>query len=75
MRNHFSIYLLLAFFALCLSSCYERIGQYDSENSEVKPILTENGRIILGERLSNPYSLRNMQKALDTLLATKGLEP
>ena len=37
-------------------------------------IITD-GRIVLGEKLANPYSLKNMQRALDTLLQTKGLDP
>lgn len=33
-----------------------------------------NQQIVLGERLSNPYTLENMQRALDTLLQLKGVE-
>lgn len=48
-----------------------------SQNSEQLMIdeNTADGRIVLGEKLKNPYSLKNMQKALDTLLQTKGLDP
>lgn len=44
------------------------------ESIKADQIITD-GRIVLGEKLANPYSLKNMQRALDTLLQTKGLDP
>lgn len=45
------------------------------ENAE--PILSENtqknSQITIGKKLENPYSLKNMQKALDSLLVLKGI--
>ncbi len=62
--------LLFAFVAFTLSSC-ERSGILSSLNGE-NDVLTMNDNravrpIILGERKQNPFSLKNMQIALDTL--------
>ncbi|MBR4408233.1 MAG: hypothetical protein IKT11_00760 [Bacteroidales bacterium] len=59
-----------------LSSCHDglKIDEQDSSQNEVVSFnMYHEGEMVLGERLTNPYSLKIMQKAADSLLATKGL--
>lgn len=76
-ENHFLLALLCC---LLIVSCDRMILSEDYVgNSDGTPVnnsqIIGKGPITLGEKLANPYSLKNMQKALDTLLHTKGLAP
>ena len=64
---------LCAWFIISCDSLYIPDEQQNSNQIKITEILND-GAIVLGEKLDNPYSLKNMQRALDTLMATKGME-
>lgn len=75
MRNFYLACLLLAF--CCLFSCSKEdttpFLKGENENTTKSPdsaTMTE-GEIILGEKLDNPFSVSNMQKAYNSLLKDK----
>jgi len=69
--------LILAFIGVCIYSCHKDDEVLDlqeenetstttEEQNVTRPVQT-NGMTVLGKKLENPYSVENMQKALDAL--------
>lgn len=58
---------------LCVSLSYACTDKENLFIDNSKMDTHNSQRIVLGEKLDNPYTLKNMQRALDTLLHLKGI--
>ena len=58
---------------LCVSLSYACTDKENLFIDNSKMDTHNSQQIVLGEKLDNPYTLKNMQRALDTLLYLKGL--
>lgn len=65
-------FLILTLIIVCCSSSCGDLLNADSDRTQNLDNNNNSGQIILGQKLDNPYSLANMQKALNSILATKG---
>ena len=71
-------YIYIFILTLLTSACAEKISapsehvDYGSEREDYVTRL-DDGMMVLGEKLNNPYSLSNMQAAYDELCKTKSL--
>ena len=65
--------LSISIWTSCESHNMDRANNADNETA-IDEAEYGNGEIVLGEKLSNPYSLKNMQRALDAIIATRGAD-
>lgn len=62
---------------LCSSLLLAFSCSHDTLTNEIPDATqqTDGNKMIIGEKLENPYSLKNMQNALDSLIKLKGFNP
>ncbi len=63
--------LFLSTIMICTSCTHSRLTNEIPDRTQQ----THDGKIIIGEKLENPYSLKNMQNALDSLIKLKSFTP
>ena len=75
MKRNLSKFLLLGVVAFFFASCVEEDEFYEQDGTvNVKTTVVESGTTVLGRKLPNPYSVRNMMNSLNHLREEYGME-